>query len=225
MSFAKNFDPEQPDQPGRRGGHRHHGGPRGWGRFAEGRAAFGPFGPGPGGPGGPGFGPGPFGPWGPPFGRGPRGRGGRGRARRGNVRASLLALLKERPMHGYEMIQQLGELTQGAWRPSPGSVYPTLQLLEEEGLITSQEEGGKRLFSLTETGRAEAENGPEAPWTEAGPDPEEWAGFAEAKQAVVGLMHAFQQVNATGTAEQREKAQAVLNEARKKLYLILAEED
>lgn len=222
MRFAKNFDPEQPEQAGPRGHHPHHGGRHGWGRgFAEARPAFGPFGPP--GPGGPGFGPGPFGPWGPPFGRGPRGRGGRGRARRGNVRASLLALLKERPMHGYEMIQQLGELTQGAWRPSPGSVYPTLQLLEEEGLITSQEEAGKRLFSLTEAGRAEAERGPEAPWAEAGPDPEEWADIAEIKQTVGGLLGALHQVNASGTPGQREKALAVLAEARKKLYLILAE--
>ncbi|NED64733.1 helix-turn-helix transcriptional regulator, partial [Streptomyces sp. SID10244] len=90
----------------------------------------GPFGPGGPGGGGPGFGPG--------FGHGPwggRGRGGpRGRARRGDVRASILALLKERPMHGYEMIQEIAERSGGAWKPSPGSVYPTLQLLEDEGL-------------------------------------------------------------------------------------------
>src|SRR5215470_10982285 len=85
------------------------------------RAAFGPFGPG----------------FGGPFGGRGRG-GGRGRARRGDVRASILALLKDRPMHGYEMIQEIGERSGGAWRPSPGSVYPTLQLLEDEGLITSE---------------------------------------------------------------------------------------
>lgn len=109
-----------------------------------------------------------FGPFGPPFGGGPfGGRGGRGgprgRARRGDVRASILALLADRPMHGYEMIQEIGERSGGAWKPSPGSVYPTLQLLEDEGLIESASEGGKKLFTLTDAGRAEAESGPDAP--------------------------------------------------------------
>src|SRR3954465_239633 len=155
---------------------RTHGYERGHGRRQDGpgrrgrdgfdgrRAAFGPFGPGgPGGPGfgGPGFGPGP---WGPRGGRG----GPRGRARRGDVRASILALLKDRPMHGYEMIQEIAERSGGAWKPSPGSVYPTLQLLEDEGLIASASEGGKKLFSLTDDGRTAAEEGPEAPWEEAG---------------------------------------------------------
>lgn len=182
------------------------------------RAAFGPFGPGgPGfGPGGPGFGPGPW---------GGRGRGGpRGRARRGDVRASILALLKDRPMHGYEMIQEIAERSGGAWKPSPGSVYPTLQLLEDEGLISSESEGGKKLFSLTDEGRTAAEGGPEAPWEEAtrGVD---WEALGEIRQAGFGLMEAFGQVWKTGSKEQREKALTVINEARKKLYLILADED
>src|SRR5688572_2824081 len=102
--------------------------------------------------------------FGPPFQHGHghgggHGRGfrqGRGRGRRPNVRAALLALLSERPMHGYEMIQELDGRTGGAWRPSPGSVYPTLQLLADEGLIASEESGGRRRFSLTEAGQAEA---------------------------------------------------------------------
>src|SRR5262245_28773636 len=73
------------------------------------------------------------GPWGPPFG------GGGPRVRRGNVRAAILALLAERPMHGYEMIQELEARTEGLWRPSPGSIYPTLQLLEDEELVTVEE--------------------------------------------------------------------------------------
>ncbi|MGV0798899.1 PadR family transcriptional regulator, partial [Mycolicibacterium elephantis] len=87
----------------------------------------------------PGFGPGWRGPaFGFGFGPGPRGgrRGGRGRGRRGDVRAAILKLLVERPMHGYEMIQEIAERSQNLWRPSPGSVYPTLQLLVDEGLIT-----------------------------------------------------------------------------------------
>ncbi|WNZ13135.1 PadR family transcriptional regulator [Streptomyces sp. 11x1] len=198
---------------GRRGGERHRG--RGDGEAL--RAAFGPFGPGHGGPG-------PFG----PFGGGPwggRGRGGpRGRARRGDVRASILALLKDRPMHGYEMIQEIAERSGGAWKPSPGSVYPTLQLLEDEGLIASATEGGKKLFSLTEAGRTAAEEGPEAPWEEASRGVD-WEALSEIRQAGFGLMEAFGQVWKTGDKEQRDKALTVINEARKKLYLILADED
>ncbi|MGW5536581.1 PadR family transcriptional regulator [Streptomyces sp. NPDC004009] len=199
------------DGPGRHG--------RGaFGGFEGRRAAFGPFGPGgPGwGPGGPGFGPGPW---------GPRGRGGpRGRARRGDVRASILALLKDGPRHGYEMIQEIAERSGGAWKPSPGSVYPTLQMLEDEGLIASASEGGKKLFSLTDSGRAAAEEGPEAPWEEASRGVD-WEALGEIRQAGMGLMQAFGQVWNTGTKEQRDKAVAVLNDARKKLYLILADED
>src|SRR5689334_16951789 len=91
------------------------------------------------------FPPGGRGPWGPGHGRG-AGRGGwggkGGRGGRPNVRLAVLALLHERPMHGYEMIQELESRTGGIWRPSPGSIYPTLQLLEDEGLITADESGG-----------------------------------------------------------------------------------
>ncbi|MFF9059270.1 PadR family transcriptional regulator [Streptomyces sp. NPDC014882] len=210
---------------------RTHGYERGHGQdgFARGgrggfdgrRAAFGPFGPG-----GPGFGPG--GGFGPGFGPGPwggRGRGGpRGRARRGDVRASILALLKDRSMHGYEMIQEIAERSGGAWKPSPGSVYPTLQLLEDEGLIGSAPEGGKKLFSLTEAGRTVAEEGPEAPWEEASRGVDREA-LGEIRQAGFGLMEAFGQVWRTGSKEQREKALTVVDDARRKLYLILADQD
>ncbi|KUF17047.1 PadR family transcriptional regulator [Streptomyces silvensis] len=197
-------------------GHGHGRGPYGPGRegregFEGRRAAFGPFGPG--------FGGG--GPWG--GGRGGRG-GPRGRARRGDVRASILALLKDRSMHGYEMIQEIAERSGGAWKPSPGSVYPTLQLLEDEGLIISESEGGKKLFSLTDAGREAAAEGPDAPWEEAGRGVD-WEALTEIRQAGVGLMEAFGQVWKTGSKEQREKALAVINDARKKLYLILADED
>lgn len=127
-------------------------------------------------------------------------------------------------MHGYEMIQEIAERSDGVWKPSPGSVYPTLQLLEDEGLIVSATEGGKKLFSLTESGRAAAEEGPEAPW-EAASRGIDWEALGEIRQAGFGLMEAFSQVWKTGSAEQREKAVGVINEARKKLYLILADED
>jgi len=104
-----------------------------------------------------------------PWDRGPRGgwgggRGG-GRARRGDVRAAILALLTEKPMHGYEMIQELDERTSGAWKPSPGSVYPTLTMLEDEGLVTAVESDGKRRYTLTDAGtEAAAERQGPAPW-------------------------------------------------------------
>ncbi len=187
----------------------------------------------PGGPGRPGFGrwqP-PFGPWGVPFGPGGPGFGpgfGRhyrgGRARRGNVRAAILALLAERPMHGYEMIQELTNRTGGVWRPSPGSVYPALQMLEDEGLISSQETEGKRLFSLTEAGRAEAEQGPsQAPWDEVteGVDPTNLKLRDTAFQVGAAVM----QVATAGSEAQKGKALEVLTEARRRIYSILAEDE
>ncbi|MCX2183765.1 PadR family transcriptional regulator [Streptomyces sp. SKN60] len=196
------------------GAGRGHCGPGPRGDFEGRRAAFGQFGPGWGG------GPWGGGPWG---GRGRGPGGGRGRARRGDVRASILALLTDRPMHGYEMIQEIVERSGGTWKPSPGSVYPTLQMLEDEGLITSESEGGKKLFTLTDAGRTEAEAGPDAPWEEAGRGVD-WEALNEIRQAGFGLMEAFGQVWKTGDAEQRQKAVEVINEARKKLYLILADE-
>jgi DNA-binding PadR family transcriptional regulator len=123
------------------------------------------------------------------------------------------------------MIQRIGELTEGAWRPSPGSVYPTLQLLEEEGLITSQEEGGKRLFSLTDSGRQEAESGPDAPWQQPGGDHPDMGAMRDARQTVGGLMSAVWQVVGNGSEEQRTKALSILDEARRKIYLMLAESE
>ncbi|RII14024.1 Transcriptional regulator YqjI [Streptomyces sp. YIM 130001] len=126
-------------------------------------------------------------------------------------------------MHGYEMIQEIAERSGGAWKPSPGSVYPTLQLLEDEGHIGSATEGGKKLFSLTEQGVQAAEEGPDAPWDQVGRGVD-WESVNEIRQAGFGLMEAFGQVWKTGSPDQREKALAVVNEARKKLYLILADE-
>jgi DNA-binding PadR family transcriptional regulator len=169
-----------------------------------------------------------FGGWGPRFGPpGERGFGGHGRGRRGrrgNVRAAILALLTERPMHGYEIIQELESRTGGVWRPSPGSVYPTLQLLEDEGLVTSEESGGRRRFTLTESGRAPAAEATEqAPWAEFAE--ENVSSWRDVQQAGFGAMNALRQVMMTGTEEQRTRAAAVLDEARRKLYAILAEND
>ncbi|MFC6879935.1 MULTISPECIES: PadR family transcriptional regulator [Actinomadura] len=203
---------------------QHHHQRRGTFRAPEERQRRGdPFGPwgaafGPGGQGyGPGFGPGRHGH------PGGRGRGGRGRrTRRGNVRAALLALLAERPMHGYEMIQELDNRTNGVWRPSPGSVYPTLQMLEDEGLVTSEEQGGKRLFALTDEGRESAEAQTAAPWDEV----TEAAGenVMRGREAVGQLMGALQQVMAVGSETQKARALDVVNDARRRIYGILADD-
>ncbi len=172
-----------------------------------------------------------FGGWRPPFpppghghghGRG-RGRGGRG-GRRGNVRAALLALLNERPMHGYEMIQELDGRTGGVWRPSPGSVYPTLQLLEDEGLIASEESGGRKRFTLTEAGRAEAATAAaDPPWNEF--SAETVSSGQDTRDAIFGIMNALRQIGFEGDREQWQRAVGVLNETKRKLYAILAESE
>ncbi|CAM2873822.1 PadR family transcriptional regulator [Mycobacterium intermedium] len=187
-------------------------------------AGGGPFGFGPGGP-GPGFGSG-FGPgFGPGFGFTPRGgwrRGGPGRGRRGDVKAAILVLLTERPMHGYEMIQQIAERSNGLWKPSPGSVYPTLQLLDDEGLITATEaDGSKKLFQLTEDGRAAAAKVETPPWEEIaeGVDP----GHVNLATAGRQLFGAVAQSAHAATPEQQQRIVDVLNNARREIYGILGE--
>jgi DNA-binding PadR family transcriptional regulator len=167
-------------------------------RFAFGRPGFG---------GGPGFGPG--------FGHG------RGRGRRGNIRAAILGLLLERPMHGYEMITELESRTGGVWRPSPGSIYPTLQLLEDEGLIVSEEAEGRKRFTLTESGQAEAAKASGTPWH--GIDADQVAQAQEFRQAGFAIMQALQQVGMAGTAAQKQAALEVLTDTKRRLYAILAE--
>lgn len=192
-------------EAGRHEGGRHETRMRGFG--------FGPpFPPGGHGPGhGPGFGHG--------FGRG------RGRGRRPNVRMAVLALLTERPMHGYEMIQELDQRTGGAWRPSPGSIYPTLQLLEDEGLIVASTEesgGGRKRFALTDAGQPEAATAAQAPpWAEFTEDTV--GSWHEIRDASMQAMQALRQVMTTGTDDQRTRAAEVLDETRRKLYAILAE--
>ena len=176
--------------------------------------AFGHFGP----PGSP-FPPMPPGPW------GHRGRGpGRRRRGRGDVRAAILALLAERPMHGYEMIQELEARTGGVWRPSPGSVYPTLQLLEDEDLITGEESEGRRRFALTDAGRAQAERqGQRPPWEEVtgGVAPQAW----NLRDALGQIAPAAGAVAGAGNEAQQAQALEILKDARRRLYAILAEGD
>jgi DNA-binding PadR family transcriptional regulator len=193
---------------------REHRGDAGFGGFGPGRG-FG--GPGFGGPGfgGPGFG---FGPGG-----GHRGRRGAGRGRRGDVRAAILKLLVERPMHGYEMIQEIAERSQDLWKPSPGSVYPTLQLLVDEDLIVGTEsDGSKKLFELTDAGREAAEKIETAPWDEIteGADPS----AVNLRSAVGQLMGAVRQSAFASTAEQQKRIVDIVNNARKEIYHVLGED-
>jgi DNA-binding PadR family transcriptional regulator len=159
----------------------------------------------------------------PPFGEGGPGRF-RGRTRRGEIRTALLAILDEAPGHGYELIQRIEAKTEGRWKPSPGSVYPTLQLLEDEGLVAPSETEGKRTFALTEAGRAEhqrrASDGNENLWTR-GEDGRPIAGLME---AVGGIAMAAKQVAMGANTTQIEAATEVIRTARKKLYAILAED-
>ncbi len=182
------------------GSRGHHGRGRGRRDFLF---TFGPMGP-------PGFG-GPF------FGRGPR-------VGRGDVRAAILVLLAEGPKHGYQVIQELTERSGGVWRPSPGSIYPTLQLLEDEGLVTSEEVEGRRVFKLTDAGTAEVEKRGErarAPWEvadDAGP-------FADMREVAFGVMAGVMQVAQAGTERQVARAREILTETRKGLYRLLAEDE
>lgn len=230
---------------GRHGGHRsegRHGGPRG-GRAAK--AAFvqelarqWAFARGKGGHGrpsaeeleelialrrmrgGPFAGPGPFGP------RGPRGRGrGRGgRARRGDVRLALLRLLAEEPANGYQLMQTIEERSGGRWRPSPGSVYPTIAQLEDEGLVRSIESDGSRQLEITDAGRAHLETRADEPDPWAADDEAGEDALSQLGPVIIGLGKAAWQVASVGTPGQRARALELLAETQRGLYRILAEE-
>ncbi|WP_106814692.1 PadR family transcriptional regulator [Microbacterium timonense] len=146
------------------------------------------------------------------------------RVNKGDVRAAVLAVLAEKPMHGYQIIQEIETRSAGAWKPSPGSVYPTLQLLADEGLVAAEESGGKKTYSLTEAGRAEAEAAGEqsAPWESFGS--RDRGRTSDLPKAGAKLAQAAAQVGRGGTPEQVAQAVEVLDEARRKLYSILAQD-
>jgi DNA-binding PadR family transcriptional regulator len=126
-------------------------------------------------------------------------------------------------MHGYQIMQKLEERSGGAWRPSPGSVYPTLQLLEDQGLIKGEESEGRRVFALTEAGTAEVtklkERIGDSPWGEAAATDPRFA----LRQAAMSLAGAVKQVAMTGSADDTQKALEILRDARKKVYALLAD--
>jgi DNA-binding PadR family transcriptional regulator len=168
------------------------------------------------------FGPG-FGPGFPPAPPGFRRRRGR-RTSRGDVRTAVLALVAEQPRHGYEIIQEIAERTGGAWRPSPGSVYPTLSQLEDEGLVRVEQSEGRRVVHLTEAGTTyvtEHRTELDAVWASVDEDGDEDA--AQLWEQLAQLHAATQQVMGAGNAEQIAAATAALAEARKTIYRLLAE--
>jgi DNA-binding PadR family transcriptional regulator len=146
---------------------------------------------------------------------------------RGDVRAAVLSLLAERPMHGYQIINEIAERSGGTWKPSAGSVYPTLQLLADEGLIEAEEQNGRKTYSLTEAGRdvaAEA-TGSRAPWEPSSKDGNrDNARFSALPKAGVDLAAAAAQVGRSGSPEQVQQTIEVLDEARRRLYSILAQD-
>ena len=158
--------------------------------------------------------------------RGGRGHRGSRRLRRGDVRAAILVLLEEAPRNGYQIIQELSERSNGAWRPSPGSVYPILQQLEDEGLITVASTESGRSYELTDQGRTLVATDRESlgrPWESAatGPNAASAELFATLKQVAM----AVRQVAFAGSDAQTQKATVALGEARRTIYRILAEDE
>jgi len=195
-------------------------GGRAWERGFGGRKGPGPWGGGFGGPWG-GWWPGPPGP--PPgWARGPK-------AGRGDVRAAILALLREGPRNGYQIMSEIEERSGGAWRPSPGAIYPALSQLADEGLITGEESDGRRTYRLTEAGRRYVEQNPEmarGAWESAAQQEawqEDWqlpGLLAEAARLGGGIV----QIAHAGTPEQVQAAEQLLRRTRRELYRILAGE-
>lgn len=180
---------------GGRGRHRHHG----YGPGGAGGVPFGGFGTG--------------GPW--------RAR----RARRGDIRSAALLLLSEEPRNGYQIMQEVEERSGGLWSPSPGSVYPALQQLEDEGLIRAEEVDGRKLFRLTDAGREQVEKRDStrpAPWDEVGG--ELGSQRMQLGQALRAAAGAAAQVIRTGSDAQMVQALKILSAARRDLYKVLAED-
>jgi DNA-binding PadR family transcriptional regulator len=172
----------------------------------------------------------PFGRGGPPFGplffRGPGGFSRGPRARRGDVRAAALILLAEEPRNGYQLMQEIEHRSGGVWRPSPGSVYPALSQLEDEGLVCVEEHDGRRTYVLTDAGRSyvdERRDDLSAPWEEMSESVDDAVAsvFKELRQ--VGMAAA--QIAHVGTERQIADARAALANVRRSLYTLLAEDE
>lgn len=141
---------------------------------------------------------------------------------RGDVRVAILALLAEESMHGYQIIHEIEKRSNGSWKPSPGSVYPTLQLLADEGLIEAHEADGKKTYTLTDKGHDEVKSSRPAPWQDSGS--RESTRPTALPHAAAKLAEAVIPIMRNGTPEQVDEAITVVNDARRKLYVILAQD-
>jgi DNA-binding PadR family transcriptional regulator len=141
------------------------------------------------------------------------GRSGRPAMRRGEIRPLILTALAQKPMHGYEVIQDLEARSGGRWRPSAGSIYPTLQQLADEGLVTSEDVEGRRTYTLTDAGKAAAADAPSPDW-----------GDATDSDDVRRFFSAVMQVERVGSPEARREMHRILADARRELYRLLAED-
>jgi DNA-binding PadR family transcriptional regulator len=166
----------------------------------------------------------PFGWWGRAF------REGGPRVRRGDVKWALLELLSERPRHGYDLIKELEARYGGLYRPSPGAVYPTLQMLEDGGYVTSEAVDGKRIYTITDAGRALLDEHRRERSAEREDDDDHPFGFEfpadeafELKRAAFELGAAVMQVVASGDSLRMKKATDVLDRARKDVFRILGD--
>ncbi|MEQ4721466.1 PadR family transcriptional regulator [Nonomuraea sp. B19D2] len=179
--------------------------------------------PGPGRFGAPPFAPPPPPPHGPGFGTVAHWETPAPRVRRGDVRAALLVLLLEEPQNGYQMIQSIEERSRGVWRPSPGSVYPALQQLEDEGLVSGGESGGSRTYSLTHEGRRHAaRHADEAPWDEVARSvPQD---HHELRALWGQLNEAFSHLVRTASPRQVAQAKELIKKTRRSMFQILAED-
>jgi DNA-binding PadR family transcriptional regulator len=143
--------------------------------------------------------------------------------RRGDVRAAILLLLDEAPRNGYQVMQELEERSDGMWRPSPGSVYPALQLLADEGLVRGESREGSTVYELTGEGKKHVEEKRESfgtPWQQA----EEGVpgDVRDLFRLAMAVGMATRQVAQTATTAQRKEAAEILTETRRRLYGILA---
>ncbi|GAA6615504.1 PadR family transcriptional regulator [Scytonema sp. NUACC26] len=157
-------------------------------------------------------------------------RGGWGdepRTRRGDIKFMLLGLLSERPQHGYELIKELETRRGGFHRLSPGSVYPTLQMLEEGGYLTSEQVDGKRVYTITDSGRqflsdrnqqADSRNTYDS-FMESKPSE-----LIELRRTLTDLNDAVTQIARSGNLEQALRVRDLLVQVKREIYKFLAEQ-
>lgn len=148
------------------------------------------------------------------------------RTRRGDIKFILLGLLAERPQHGYELMKELEARRGGFRRPSPGSVYPTLQMLEEGGYLTSEEVEGKRVYTITESGRQFLSDRPQ-PHSQGPHDrfaDDKATDLIELRRTVTELNDAIAQVARNGNSEQTNRVRDLLVQVKREIYKLLAEQ-